>query len=58
MKKSYNNPDHNGVESHEIESSQPPTKTDSNYYYDDSTGYEIYEDNEDEEKLEPGDEAG
>jgi len=57
MNKSDNKPDHGCVESHEIESSQPATKTESNYYYDDSTGYEIYEDEADEETLEPGDET-
>ena len=54
MKKSDNKSDDSCVETREIEPSQSITETEASYYYDDSTGYEIYEDDEDEEKLEPG----
>ncbi len=57
MKKSDNKHDECSVESREIEPSQTVVETEGSYYYDDATGYEVYEDDEGEEKLERGDES-
>ena len=52
MKKSDNKHDDSSAESREIEPSQTAVETEGSYYYDDATGYEVYEDHEGEEKLE------
>jgi len=56
MKKS-DNIDHNNEETPRSDPAEAMSETNGSYYYDDATGYEIFEDDEGNEESEPDGES-